>query len=336
MTQPLAYGMEGNRNYGLYYKHSNRVPLPGLLLGGLAGIVAGLLAATIYAYLIAYIPIIYANLLCVFAFGYALGFVPAKLMRWGKVRSLPVVLTVVAVVTAIAYCFHWIVWIHVLLNRGENSFEFTKLLTHPAGVLAVIGTVYENGTWGMGHGYSSSSNGASEQQMVNGVFLGIVWVAELVGIYWFAFLIAGKSQAEAPYCETCDAWCPTGVQIRSLAVTAKAQLKQNMEARNWADFDQIGASKSGIAHWHAIFHHGCPTCGQLNTLTAKSFITTRDKKGKLSTKEQILVNKLLATPQDVDAVRGFSKSGIDPVAVGDARAADALAQMSDPPREQEL
>ena len=135
MTQSLSYGTEGNRAYSLYYRHSNRVGPAGLVLGGAAGLAVGLVAAVIYAYSIIYIPIVYARIACVLGFGAVLGYLPARIMRWGKVRSVPVVLTVVGIVAAAAYCFQWIVWIYAQLNRGPNGVSFDLLLTHPLAVL---------------------------------------------------------------------------------------------------------------------------------------------------------------------------------------------------------
>src|SRR4051812_20328918 len=93
--QLLSYGLGGSRAYGQYYQHSGAVTFLGPLLGFAAGIPAAILLGVAYAYADAYIPIIYLNLLLALAFGAGVAFVPAWVMRWGKVRNVPVALTVV-------------------------------------------------------------------------------------------------------------------------------------------------------------------------------------------------------------------------------------------------
>src|SRR6185312_13520042 len=122
---------------------------------------------------------------------------PARVMRHFKVRSVPVVLAAVGVIALVAYYFHWLVWLYVILNRREHHASFLAILTNPAGVVRVISIIYEKGTWGM----------TSNSDPTSGLFLGLVWLVEAAGIFGIAFTVARRVQTDTPFCESCDAWC---------------------------------------------------------------------------------------------------------------------------------
>ena len=156
--------------------------------------------------------------------------------------------------------------------------------------------VYHHGTWGMSSGETDS-----------GIFLGLVWVVEAGAIFWMAMLVAYFSQTAAPFCEACNAWCTGGMPIRSLGVCGGDTLKEHMEAKDWAFFDQLGSP--GSQRWILINHHGCPSCGKFHTLSAEAVGISRDSRGRETVKKQTLVNNLLVGPEDLEIIRS---SRIDP------------------------
>jgi hypothetical protein len=301
MSQTINYGTAGDAAYGIYYKHSNRVPISGLLLGAIAGLAVGLLGAVVYAYAIVYIPIIYANVACVVAFGALLGWAPARMMKWGKVRSVPVVLIVVGAITLAAYYFHWVVWICALFQQSgrTSNGDFETLLRSPNALAQIIGAINKDGTWAMHSG----------QTAVSGIALSIIWLGEAAGIFAMAFYIALLSQSELPFCERCDGWCPKGTNLLRLAPANAFVLRKRMEEHDWAAVKQVGPPSGGSPQWVTVIHHACPTCNKLHTLSAKMFTTVTDKRGRSRNKEKMIVKKVLVSPEDIASLSAVSGLG---------------------------
>src|SRR5260221_7541009 len=111
MITQLQYGMEGDRPYSLYYQHSGKTPLISILLAALAGIAVGIVLAFAYAYVDAWCPYAKGRMLATVVFGLGIGGATAAIAKAGKVRSLAVVLALVATVTLVAYYFAWIFWV---------------------------------------------------------------------------------------------------------------------------------------------------------------------------------------------------------------------------------
>jgi len=296
MSQTLNYGLAGNAAYGIYYKHSNRVPPIGLLAGGILGLAAALVGAVIYAYAIVFIPLIYANVLCVVLFGALLGYVPARLMRWGKVRSVPVVLASVVVIALAAYYFHWAAWVYALVQQSGRGTDLSlsDLLRDPALLGRVIVTINGEGTWAMSKNESAAS----------GFILGVVWLVEAGIIFGMAIYVALLSQSELPYCERCDHWCPKGANLLRIAPANAFVLRKRMEQRDWAAVKQAGTPSEGSTQWVTLIHHACPTCGKLHTLSAKQFTIVADKRRGSRLQEKLVVKKILVSPEDVGELVG--------------------------------
>ncbi|HET6250162.1 MAG TPA: hypothetical protein VFE47_20900 [Tepidisphaeraceae bacterium] len=308
MSQQLNYGLGGGRSYSQYYRHSNRAGAMGIILGIVGGLAIAVVAAFAYAYLISYVRFIYLCAIGTVAYGAILGHFPAKIMRWGKVRSLPVVLTLISMIAAASYVLHWFIWIYVLVNRSA-SVSLLDMLTNPKGVLRVIGAVYVEGTWGMTTGESTT-----------GVMLGAVWVAEAGIIFGMALYLATKSQNAVPFCEKCNRWCPAGTRLRSLKMAVPHALKHRMENGEWSYFDEIGVADENADMFISIIHHACPLCGTLHTLSANAIERSVDSRGRKKTKVTCIVNKLLVSPADVEASRlsGYKRFETTKPEVGEA------------------
>jgi MFS family permease len=93
----LQYGMDGERPYGLYYRHSGHTPIASLLLAGTLGMAAGVAMALVYAYLIEVVPFIKLRFLATMGFGAAVGAVTAAIARAARCA-------------APASCWPWSAW----------------------------------------------------------------------------------------------------------------------------------------------------------------------------------------------------------------------------------
>src|SRR4051812_11551839 len=172
MTTQLQYGMGGERSYSLYYQHSGKTPILSILLAGLAGVAAGIVLAFIYAYVDAWCPYAKGRAIAAVIFGLGVGGATAGIAKAGKVRSLAVVLALVATATCVAYYFSWIFWIEAALSRFAEG-KTWRLPTHAQLILSPITLFHyikifnDNGYWSM----SSTRNDAP-----NGIGLTLLWI----------------------------------------------------------------------------------------------------------------------------------------------------------------
>ncbi|HEX4794350.1 MAG TPA: hypothetical protein VH370_11190 [Humisphaera sp.] len=290
MSTVSYFGPSGAGQQELYYRYPTRVPPLAVINALIVGLGVGAVAAAVYAYSIAYIPIIYLNLILVGLFGAALGFVPAYAMRKGKVTSVSAMVGVAMIVTAVCYYLHWVVW---LVAISHQRFPLGFLLAHPRAVVELLKLVNETGIWSMSKG----------ETPVSGIALDVVWLVEAAGIFACAWLVAVAQRGETPFCETCSAWCPVGTKIRRIQAGDTEDLRRRLEARDWSYLDAQGPSPEGANRWFAIFHHACPQCGQLHTISAKDIVVGQDKRGNVKTISKTIVDKLLVDPREVEVIR---------------------------------
>lgn len=301
MTPQLQYGYDGTLKYGQYYHHTGKVTFIGVLSAGVAGLVAGAVAAALYAYGDVYIPIIYANVLLCFAFGAGVGVACAYVMRWGKVRNVPVTLAIVGVVTLASYYVCWVVWIFAQAQRGSRTpvpvKELFDLLINPKWVYGLAIALNAQGTWAMS---------TTDKSNVSGVFLYIVWLGEAALIFGSAIWAARLFATDRPFCETCDAWCAKGEAIARVAPAPADQLRPRLEARDFQYLRDL-APHARSDSYVELTHHQCRSCGRLHTLTATLVTITAGSRGRNNTKRKVLVDKLLLTPEEFGAANAAAR-----------------------------
>jgi hypothetical protein len=228
-----------------------------------------------------------------FALGGMVGYVVGSLARFGKVRNLAVTFVIVAIVTLIAYYFAWVFWIKATLARamqGEGV-PAMDLITAPGLMWEIIGDINKNGTWSL-----------KRSEPVSGWFLTLIWLAEAVIIFGTAFVGAAASVGDAMYCETCDRWTPLGTQIRRTAPGDPATARQRLEAHDFAWIDTLPPDPEGSNAWWSFTHRRCPTCENLHSLSLIQTAMTADNKGNITTTTTKVVDSLLITPQEAQAL----------------------------------
>lgn len=322
MTQPLQYGFQGNQLYNQYYKHSGKVTLAGPALGLIVGLPAAVALGFVYAYIDLYSPIVYLNVLLCMAFGAALGAVPGVVMRAGKVRNVPVALAVVAVVVLAGYYTCWIAWVCAVFDRyAERPRDFTQLdlALSPRALVDIVSALNEQGTWSIGHSYSSSSSSSNHNSNVSGIALGLVWLVEAGMIVTFAYLAARHFAAGLPFCEVCDRWCEKAVVLARLAPGDAEQTRRSMEAGDFGYLAHLrsaaGAAGTG-AHWWQVEHHRCPKCDKLHVVTVNDVVLSVDRRGKQTQKKRPVVNRLVVAAEQMPGLRAAMAAPQMPPAYG--------------------
>ena len=300
MTTQLQYGMGGERPYSLYYEHSGKTPLASILLAGLAGIAIGIVLAYAYAYLDAYCPYGKLRMLGTFFFGAGLGAGTAAIAKVGKVRSLPVVLALVAAATLVAYYFCWAFWIHAAFDRfdtgsaGVRLPTLAELITNPLLLFRCIRLFNSMGYW------SETSSG---KDAATGTLLTVFWIGEAAIIFGTALAVARATVRSTMFCEACTRWCTKPVRLRSTAAGDVAQARAALEAHDLAYLDRLGPATSTEQFW-TVEYEQCDQCSKLHAITIKSYKNTLNKKGEVKgTKIKTVINRLLLEPEEVAALR---------------------------------
>jgi hypothetical protein len=296
----LTYGYEGDRQYGLLYRHSGRVTLRGTLLAAVAGLAAAVASGVIYAYADLYIPLVYLNIALCMGFGAAVGGLAALVMRWGKVRNLPVALAIVGVLTCVAYYVCWVTWVCAVWDRFVKSvrpFGSLEVAMHPTSILwPLIVRINEVGTWSMG-----SASSSTHVQNTTGIMLWVFWGVEAAAIFICSFAMAKFLIAGEPFCERCEAWCSKGTVLVQLGWGDKDEIAYHLKAHDLSWLATLGMSDG--TRWIEFQHHECSRCNQLHTITASAVKMKKDKRGKATVTRKGIVKKLLVSPEEVQTLK---------------------------------
>ena len=298
MTTQLQYGMGGERSYSLYYQHSGKTPIIAIVLAGLAGVVAGIVLAFIYAYVDAWCPYAKGRALAAIVFGLGVGAATAAIAKAGKVRSLAVVLALVATATCVAYYFSWIFFIHAAFERFVDNASriptLSKLIVNPVYLFRMILIFNENGYWSM------TSDG---KDAATGIGLTLIWIGEAACIFGTAFTVAYSMSRSAMFCEACNRWCGKLITIRNIPAAADvAQARQALEAHDFTCLQPSG-NVDASNFWSLDYEH-CHFCNKLHALTIRAHKRTIDKKGRIKAqKVKTLIDRLLVDPEEIKAIR---------------------------------
>ena len=277
-----------------YYRPSGGVNPAALVLAGLAGAVAAVVMAVPYAYAVKYIPIPKLNALTTLCYGVALGVVPAWMLKRLKVRSAPAGLLVCGLVGLVGLYAAWVVWEALLFT--DTGVALRQLAVSPNAVVRLAVSVNEQGTWSMGHSYSSSAQRNADA--VSGWLLTLIWAAEAAILIGMSMVVGPSMLKSAPFCDACDAWCSSKGVVRSTATVDGAALRQRLEAGDFAHVATLAPAVAG--NGMEFTRHSCDSCNRLHTLTVTQKTIVRDKKGKVvTTKAKVVVDKLLVSGDDL-------------------------------------
>ncbi|ATA73240.1 MULTISPECIES: hypothetical protein [Capnocytophaga] len=204
----------------------------------------------IYAYATWYIPLVYINVLITIMFGFAIAGVIANLViKLGKVRNyaLGVIFTLLGAL--VAYYAQWIVWADLALNTTDtignnrigvaisnvNFGELFHLLLNPSDLFSLIAEINSVGTWGV------------KGSTVNGIFLSIVWVAEIIVIFYAAFL-GTKNQAKRPFSEVADKWFKEEKLPLLSYIEDQESFKSDLESGDYERISELTLSDKKQSH----------------------------------------------------------------------------------------
>ena len=280
----------------LYYQPSNKLPVGGVLLFLLGGVLTAAVLAFVYIYAIWYIPFVYVNLFLCLGFGLVLGGVLMLLAKAGKLRSPAGVGILALLVGLVAVYLEWSVYLTLLFNSettgsgrdADTSTSFSAgmwadVLSHPGAMWEAIGKINETGTW--------SLKGATP----SGIFLGLIWVAEVViilgGAYWLA-----RSQATEPFSEVANEWADEEALPHPIGYAQDvAQTRSALETGQYHSLTPHVA-QSEIDPFARLKLHRVANDPGCQYLTLENVTPKVDDKGKASESTATVVQHLAITP----------------------------------------
>lgn len=181
----------------LYYRHSGRAPMGGVVAMLLVAGVAQAVIAAVYGALVFFSPFIYFNFLGTLGVGFVGGWLIRKIGMATHVRNLPVYLLAAAVVGLVGLYAAWVGWTYALLERSFiiNIDDAPVSIFSPIALAYLIEQVGREGIWSIG----------SDEQPVRGMMLYAVWLVEAGILVISPIVVAAAVRGEA-YCEQTGCW----------------------------------------------------------------------------------------------------------------------------------
>lgn len=267
------------------YQHSGGIGALGiplmLLLGGASAFVLGV----IYSFALAWIPIIYINFLLTAGFGALIGLIVGACGKAGNVRN-PMVIGIFGLL--IATFGLYVAWAFDCRARFGGQVCPGPLFL-PPDLISYITQFYQQGFWGLGRG----------NVMVSGIFLGLIWLAELGVILGLGWLLAHGFVASLPFCEHCDRWAeqqqevarvqPSETDMLALELLCDGQISA-LRSFQQSPPDADAFIRIDTAH--------CPDCQSSNFVTVSLIEVTQDKDGDRRLASRALIENMIVTDGD--------------------------------------
>lgn len=276
----------------MYYKHSGRFTLGGLLVGTITAGTGSLILAYIYARGIILIPDAKLAALATLAFGALIGVATGYSLIFGKVRNEQVGLAVTGGISALALYASWAMWVSLVLKSQQvEDVRWTKLVQHPGAVWDLICLINRYGTWGL-------SNGSA----TNGWALWVIWFLEAVFVIGAALFCGIGVLNHRPFCEACGGWCSRGAKLLLAPPSDVAQLKLQLEANDLRSLENLGPGNKAVDHLVVVLH-SCEQCRQFHTMSLTHVTIRRTKTGKPNINNTVVAQHMLIGAGQAEGLR---------------------------------
>ena len=281
-----------------YYRHSGRFSPAGAAIALIGSLAVAIVLGAVYAYVDLYNPCF--SVLTFFAtllFGLAVGWVTGYLLMRGQVRNDAMTLSIATLVALAALYASWVFWVYALLMQRLPAMQFApwRLAARPEALARLIRLINATGAWSIGkHG-----------EPVKGAALWVIWIAEAACVLAAAVIAARKVGGARPFCETCGRWCSAARNVFSAKPVDPAELKRQLEARDFDFLRRTGAAAQSDRAWFQINLFECEQCQSMHALSAVFARLERDKKGNDRKVLRTVVDKLLISPKEAEALRSL-------------------------------
>ena len=280
----------------MYYKHSGRFSLGGLIVSLLVGSAGALVLAAIYSAGIILIPEVHLAAFATIAFGGLIGVAVGYGLVWGKVRNERVALAAAATGSCLALYGSWAMWVHNILKiEHVRTANWLKIASHPGILWKLIRFINHYGTWGFDKGSPTT-----------GWMLWLIWTSEAATVIGLGMLAAWGILHLHPFCETCGGWCQRATKILLSPPANVAQLKAQLEVNDLRALENLGPGSKNADHL-TVALHSCESCRQFHTMSLTHFTIQRNKYGKQTIQNKTIMKHFLIDQGRADAMRLFSE-----------------------------
>lgn len=277
-----------------YYRPSGRVSPVGLAAAVVIGGVLTLVLSFLYAVALVYNPSAYLGLALPLLYGAAAGGVVAALGRRFKTRNARVLAIAGTTVAMLGYLLSWIPWEWFALTHMGSEIDVVAVLFPPS-FFAMLGFIYENGAWTLGHSADA----------VSGVLLGAIWLLEAVAVLGASAVTSYGMGSHGVFCETCETWCTQQKDLFRHEGALGAEITRLLDARDLSILKTARRASPGASAWIETALTGCP-CGATNTLFVEQVTRTADGRGKSRIERLGLVEHLLIAKHEAEQVRALA------------------------------
>ena len=242
----------------MYYKHSGRFSLGGLMIGALIGCAGAAILGYIYGRGSILIEDEHLAFLATLALGAGIGGCAGYGLIWGKVRNHAVNFCLQGIASAVSLYVSWAAWIADIFKRFQvdDPPSWIEFLKHPVGLWRAMCYINQYGTWSLGKG----------EDPTTGAELWAIWFIEAALVVVGAMVIGYEVLRNHAFCDRCESWCRRAAKLILAVPQNPDLLKRQLEANDWRTFDSLPAENKAANHL-AVGLDSCGECHQLNTVT---------------------------------------------------------------------
>ncbi len=298
----------------MYYKHSGRFGIDGLLIAAATGVSAALVLAYAYGRGIISINEVHFAFLATAAFGGLMGAATGYGLIWGKVRNNVAGHALTATISTLALYVSWAVWVKFTMG-DEADAEWMNLAQHPSALWKLVCLINEHGTWTLDH----------EGSATTGLELWGIWAVEAACVIGIAIGTSMAVLNRHPYCESCGTWGVRGAKMALGAPPDVGQLKLQLQANNWTALENLGPSRKDGDHL-IVALDSCERCRRFHTMSATHVMIGQRKFGGPVMQKKQIVEHLVVGPSHVDTIRKLADKMAQALDIGARAKAMAAAK----------
>lgn len=275
----------------LYYRHSGRFSVVGLLAGLGVGILTALPLACIYSYVTVYLPFVgIINAFFIFIMMLGVGGAGGAMLLKYKVRSVPATAAISFCVGLVLLHLCWAFWLYAAIRRSDGTASLHHLLMNPLDVWELVREVNRLAV-AAGRGWPGSN--------------WIVWGAEALAIVGGVMLMMHVQIVKNPFCEACGSWCTKQEGVCAVAIADDDEFSKRMEEKDFDYLKKLGKPEPG-PYWIRLDLCSCPVCQTTNTLSAES-MGRRDQSQFAYGASHNIFEGLLLTSGEAEKIRDLGK-----------------------------
>ena len=277
------------------YEHSGEFSIVSLVPAAGLGAAVALGVGWVYAYAIYYIPFIYINAILAAGFGFAVAYISAYALRFGRVRNTTVFSAGMLLIAGIGFLAHWGAWVAIVVRASGYEASSWAVMTQPLAMWETILAINEVGVWSL---FGTD---------VSGVALWAVWAVEAGIIFGVGFVVSHGEFHALPFCERCETWCKKSANVARLWHTDPQAVVDAFDQGDLGALDSFEIVDRDLTQgsWLECEIDSCGDCGGTHTLDVSLVHAVPDEGGKVSRDATPVLTNLLLSQQQADEIRSL-------------------------------